>query len=194
MTIALPRGVKLVILLSIASVIFLWQVGHPIIRFSSPILNDFVGHFIALVLPWFAALAVLRIRRRLPRLFTITAALFLLCYSLAVILSSAMAYFSYENGHDLGFEQFENIGWKGSSVRLYRTDGGATTDYGVVIRQERNVLPGIMLIRPIDTFYHCYSLSATSTETGILVTDQHSECRGFPDQHREYTLRSHLYF
>jgi hypothetical protein len=176
------------------TIIFLWQVRYPVLRFSSPILNEIIGFVLAIGLPWITAITVFRIGTRSSKIIFLAAALPLLYYSAIVFLGTAMTGFAYKNGRDLSFDQFMELQWRGSDVRLYRTDGGATTDYGVVIRQERKVFPGIMLIRPIDTFYHCYSLNATSTETGISVTDQHSECRSFPGQRREYTLRPHLYF
>ncbi len=35
----------------------------------------------------------------------------------------------------------------GGSMVAYRTNGGATTDFGVVVRQERQLLPGVRLVR-----------------------------------------------
>jgi hypothetical protein len=79
--------------------------------------------------------------------------------------------FAYKNGRDLSFDQFAETPWRGSHVRLYRIDCGATTDYGVVIRQELNLFPGVQLVRRLDTFYPCASLDSTSTDSGISVTE-----------------------
>ena len=35
--------------------------------------------------------------------------------------------------------------------------GEATIDYGVAIRQERPILPGVLLVRELDRIYPCYS-------------------------------------
>ena len=99
----------------------------------------------------------------------------------------------YGNGRDLPFVRFAEKDWKGSKVRVYQTNGFFSTDFGVVIRQERNLLPGLLLVRQLDDFYGCYSLDAESTDVGITVRDERSECRGFQGQ-RQYRLKPFLYF
>ena len=44
-------------------------------------------------------------------------------------------------GQDPGFEPIGELQGRGMALRAYRTNGGATTDFGVVLRQERVVLP-----------------------------------------------------
>jgi hypothetical protein len=124
----------------------------------------------------------------------VIAILLLLLYSGVVVLGSAITAYSFNDGHDRGFAQFAETPWRGSAVRFYRTNGGVTTDFGVVIRQERALLPGLVLVRNLDLFYPCEARNAVSTDNGIVVTDELYECRDFGESRREYRLKPFLYF
>jgi hypothetical protein len=76
----------------------------------------------------------------------------------------------------------------------YRTNGGAATAFGVDIRQERRLIPGVLLVRRLDYFYPCYKLDVTSMEVGISLRNTESECRDFQGERRDYRLKPFLYF
>jgi hypothetical protein len=102
--------------------------------------------------------------------------------------------FTHKNGRD--FSSIVLPGYAGRDqmfISIERTEG-QPTDFGVVIRQEKTLFPGVLLVRRVDDFYPCYSLDATSAEFGITVTDKRSECKGFSDQRRVYRLRPFIYF
>jgi hypothetical protein len=146
--------------------------------------HDLLGFALGLGLPWLTVVATFRMGRWWSNAVAIAAVLPLVLYSFVFILGTAIA----------GFDRFAETRWKGSDVRFYRTDGGAITDVGVVIRQERTLLPGVLLVRRVDDFYPCYSLDATSTDSGITITDERSDCRAFPEQRCEYRLKPFVYF
>jgi hypothetical protein len=152
--------------------------------------NELLGLALGLGLPWLAAIAIFRIGLWWSKTVAIIAVLPLLLYSCIFLLGFAMTGFD----HDLSFERFAETHWKGSDIRFYRTNGGATTDYGVVIRQEKALFPGVLLVRRVDDFYPCYSLDANSTDQGITITDKHSDCGGLQLQRREYQLKPFVYF
>jgi hypothetical protein len=174
--------------------LFFWQLRHPIVRFASSVVNELFGFALGLCLPWLVAIAIFRVGRRWSKAIAIVVVLPLMFYSALFLLGSAMTSFAFKNSHDLSFDGFARTRWKGSDVRFYRINGGATTDFGIVIRQERVLLPGVELVRNIDTFYPCYSLNARSTDDGIIVTDEHSECGAFAESRREYRLKPFIYF
>lgn len=177
-------------LLCVGSGLFFWQLRHPIILFSSRGLNDFLGFGVALILPWLIAVAVFRIGRRWSKAIAIVAVLPLLLYTLVWTVDGILTGY----GSSIGFDRFAETQWRGSAVRLYRINGGATTDFGVVIRQERILVPGVMLVRTLDSFYPCESLDPIPSDYGIAVTDDHSNCKAFPGQRREYRLKHFVYF
>ena len=191
---ALAGRWKPVALLGGGSAIFFYQLSHPMIRFESPVANETLSLILGLCLPWLTAAAILRIGRWWSSALAVIAVIPLLVYSAVFLHVSAMIGSAYKNGRDLSFDRFSEIHWKGSEVRFYRTNGGATTAFGVVVRQERRLLPGVLLVRRVDGFYPCYSLDAASTDVGITVRARPSECRGFLEQRREYRLKPFLYF
>jgi hypothetical protein len=178
----------------VATAIFFWQLRHPFIRLAWPPANELLGFGLALALPWFADVTLFRLGGRWAKAAAMLSAIPLLLYSGAAVLGMMMTGFAYKDGHDLSFDQFSEAPWKGSSVRLYRTNGGATTDFGVVIRQERKLFPGILLVRNLDSFYHCESLELETTESGVRLQDAKANCRAFSDQYRDYRLKPFLYF
>jgi hypothetical protein len=181
-------------LLASASTIFLWQLRHPVVRFASPVANELFGFVLGLCLPWLTVVAIFRIGRWWSKAAAVAALLPLLVYSFVFLLFSTMAGFAYRNGHDLSFDRFAETHWKESVVGFYRTNGGATTDFGVVIQQEKVLLPGVLLVRKLDDFSPCGSLDGTATDLGITVTDQGSKCSGFSGRRRDYLLKRFVYF
>jgi hypothetical protein len=156
--------------------------------------NELVGSALGFCLPYLTAVAIFRIGRWWSKAIALTAVVPLLLYSAVFLLVLAMTGLAHKNGRDLSFDRFAETHWKESDVRLYRTDGGATTDFGVVIRQERSLFPGVLLVRRLDDFYPCHSLDTARTETGITVTDGRSQCTGFQEKRRVYRLKPFLYF
>ncbi len=100
----------------------------------------------------------------------------------------------YENGRDLGFLQLAEAPWNGTAVRLYRTNGGATTAFGVEMRQERDLIPGIRLVRSVDSWYRCYELAVTPNSHGIELRDPTQACETFGTENRTYPLKKFVYF
>jgi hypothetical protein len=181
-------------LLSAVTILFLWQPRRPVIRFSAPLVNFVVGSALAFLLPWGAACMIWEAGRRRNRVLAACIVVLLIPYSLVVLLGSATTAMAFKGGHDMSFDRIAELAWDGTSVRLYRTDGGATTDYGVVARQERRILPGLMLVRTLDDFYPCASLDLEATRDGVRLGDKRSHCSGFPAAYRNYRLRRFVYF
>ncbi|WP_207637039.1 hypothetical protein [Desulfosporosinus sp. OT] len=49
----------------------------------------------------------------------------------------------------IGFEQIKNLSLDNSDIVAYRTNGGATTSFGILVMQEKNIIPGIKLVKRI---------------------------------------------
>jgi hypothetical protein len=182
-------------LTSFATVLFLWQLRHPVIRFSVPLLDFVVGTILAFGLPWSTACLIWRAaRRRSTRVVLVVCVIVLLLpYSLAVLLGSAMTALAFKGGDDMSFRRVAELPWNGTFVRLYLTDGGATTDYGIVVRHERAIAPGVVLVRNLDDFYHCASLDLEGTRDGVRLKDERSYCSGFSAANRDCRLKRFVY-
>gem|GEM_PF-4395911 len=51
------------------------------------------------------------------------------------------------------------------SIKVYRTNGGATTDFGILVREEKQILPRLLYVRTIFDKYHLDTI-------GVKVVDQ----------------------
>lgn len=72
-------------------------------------------------------------------------------FALVALLTYATTSFD-ENGKDLTFEKMDEIQGESNYYRLYRTNGGATTSFGLVLRKEKPIIFGLKLVSPIKSF------------------------------------------
>jgi hypothetical protein len=70
------------------------------------------------------------------------------------MLAFLQAVDSIVRGVDTGFEKIAEMSASGVVYRVYRTNGGAMTDFGLVLRRERQVLPGVVLVSVLASQYH----------------------------------------
>jgi hypothetical protein len=54
---------------------------------------------------------------------------------------------------DASFERRQAVPTSFGTVAVYRTNGGATTAFGIVVRQECHVVPGVVLVRQLADEY-----------------------------------------
>lgn len=72
---------------------------------------------------------------------------------------------AYGGGGD--FERVGQLRLPHSAVAAYRTNGGATTDFGIVVRQEREIVPGaLLLVRRVYGRYHAHDAALASAGPG----------------------------
>ena len=76
--------------------------------------------------------------------------------------------FTALHGQDSSFLPTAEI-WQGSvRVRAFQTDGGTTTDYGLWVRQERRIFPGLLIVRDLHNAYHARGGSLTFIAPGVI--------------------------
>jgi hypothetical protein len=94
-------------------------------------------------------------------------------------------------GIDASFEKIEYVKMKHSNVGIYRADGGATTDFGIVIRQELSIVPGILLVKNLYDRYHMSDATYKIIDDGtisIVMTD------GVESEKKKFELKRFVYF
>jgi hypothetical protein len=90
-------------------------------------------------------------------------------------------------GPFVGYEAIASLELRNSRVVAYRVNGGATTDYAIMIVQELPVFPGIVLIKDLHHGYHEYNATLKPGEVnGVIVS--------IDGKASEYRVRSFVYF
>ena len=115
----------LILVLLAAAPLLFWQ---PF-RLSSPIANEVLFAAAAFICPWRAILLLFSIKRRWGKILGVALSVPLMLYSTVLFLTLVMSGLSFRDGRDLSFDRFAETEWRGSFIRLYRTNGGATTDW-----------------------------------------------------------------
>lgn len=137
----------------VAYLAVLLNLGFPLLRFSWSLANiAFFGA--AQFLPFLAIESAVQHLAGWRRavLVTLSAPLALLSIGLAAGSCTCVACVATD-GADYSFEKRESVGTSHGRVVAYRTNGGATTSFGIVIRQECNLLPGLLVVRRLGGEY-----------------------------------------
>lgn len=86
-----------------------------------------------------------------------------------VLLATCVAIGSLaDNAFEPGFDRTHHIelGW--TQVAAYQTNGGATTSFGMNVRQERRLFPGVLLVRELANVYPAYSVTIERPSNRII--------------------------
>jgi hypothetical protein len=142
----------------------------PVIRLSSALANAvvFLG---ASALPWVALASGQRVLRgwasAAHALLLAPVLLFTLPLGTCALLTAGAA---TPRGVDPSFEPRHTLDIGPSRVRVYRTNCGATCDFGVVVRHERPLAPGLLVVREVGNWYHAYDATVRPVAGGVEVT------------------------
>jgi hypothetical protein len=168
---------------------------HPVLRLDSQAANNFV-FLVALALPWVAlALAQPALRGR-HRIAHFAALAPLLLYTLpAGTCAAGTTADAAGDGVDGSFAPIRTVSLGASRVRVYRTNCGAPCDFGLVVRHERPVLPGLLLVRDLAGWYHAADarLAPDRAAVRVTVTDTSRGYRG-PSGPQRLAVRPWVYF
>src|SRR5574338_190590 len=76
-----------------------------------------------------------------------------------ILLSIIFTIFIYydlkliKDDYDPSFEKIKSFQFDNNFVNVYRTNGGATTDFGIIVRNEREIFPGNLLVKKLYSEY-----------------------------------------
>lgn len=82
-----------------------------------------------------------------------------------------MAAASLEGDVDTAFEPLDEVRMGASHVRLYRTNCGATCAYGLELREEHEVLPGVRRVRSVWSLYRASEGRLQVRDDTVVVHD-----------------------
>ncbi len=117
-------------------------------------------------------------------------------YSLTVGGITALSlYFVSQDGQDYSFRRIHTTQLGESQVNVYRTNGGATTSFGIVVREERHLLPGLLITKIIHTAYAAYDAEVTTIGSdAITISIPPYRPNERPTSVHTITLAPFLYF
>jgi hypothetical protein len=92
-----------------------------------------------------------------------------------------------------GYEVLDSIKLPASEVVAYRTNGGATTDYQILISHLMPIILGVLLVRDLHRGNHEYSAALALTESGTIRATIEGG-RPITEYVNEYRLRRYVVF
>jgi amino acid transporter len=104
----------------------------------------------------------------------------------AVVVVEVLILPPLANEDDASFAKIAQIE---EQIALYRTNGGATTEYGLVVRQEQRLLPGVLLVKQVFSKYGISYLNYTKAGNHLTIMDPASTLKI-----HEVELKRYVYF
>jgi hypothetical protein len=126
----------------------------PTVRMSAGWLNPVV-FLVAMALPTVGLVVVWSLRGPTPHKEHVRRALAMALCLPAIVVSAPLMFLATL---DLAFggvahDPIGRVAVGDSRVVVYRTDGGATTAFGILVRQEHEILPGVLRVAELASAY-----------------------------------------
>lgn len=139
------------IALSAIYILGILNIIFPVLRFRCQILNHIFVLFL-LFIPWVLFINGFFLKHLISKIINTIVFIIpsILSIPIAFIIIIGLVTFSWK----YAFVQIHDYNFKSYSISVYRTDGGATTSYGVVVRQEKEVIFGLLLVKNLYSKYH----------------------------------------
>lgn len=157
---SLVRNNKYIIHMTLLAIYILWILNldyfYPFIRFKSLRLNDIFSLCIQII-PLILLINGFRFKHISAKIVNSVISIILIVISatIAVIILFTTITLNVNEA----FMPIHNIRFESSSVVVYRTNFGATTDYGITVRQEKEVIKGVLLVKNLLRKDHVYDIS-----------------------------------
>jgi hypothetical protein len=164
-----------------------WQ--FPFLRFTSHWANEAVALLVSIIPIVLIGASIVHLIGKFRNPWaSVALALGLAPFSLPFLALVAFKVFTFPFGEDddASLAKMEQID---PQVAVYRTNGGATTDYGIVVRQEQCLLPGVLLVKQLFSKYGISHINHTKVGNHLTIIDPSS-----PLEPHELFLKNFLYF
>lgn len=170
------------ILIFIIYILLLINIKYPVIRFEVR-LNDLLFTVALLLTPILVFIRAFYVKNIIAKLFSIIITAIVAFFStiLAIFLIVNIGLIQ-EEGHDYSFECINQIQKDKYVINSYRINGGATTSYSVVVRQEKSLISGVLLVKELYYKYHQYDVDL-HLDGSVLIIDDY-----------EYNLKDNVYY
>jgi hypothetical protein len=107
-------------------------------------------------------------------LFSISFGLLFLGSCIVVLFTTMGATSNFESKEDQSFECIKIISYENRRFKAYRTDMGAMGGYGIVVREERTIFPGLIKVKEIASTYSIDTIGLNIFRDSLIITDLES--------------------
>ncbi len=179
----ISKTVAIHILLLIGFLVFLINWAFPVIRFNNPIINYIIDipflliPIILMINGFFFKDYKMRVLNGLILLFPSLLMLIFILFSLLDICNIQ------KDNIDPSFKCIQTVPLTNSQIKIYRTDGGATTSWGIVVRQEIEIFFGLNVVKNVYTEYPKYDIKVRPVGHNKIELDNEL-----------YELKEYVYF
>jgi hypothetical protein len=148
------RRVELMSLTFFCGIFGNWNWMHPVLRFTDPLANR-VALLLLLLIPWLGVWLIWSYLGVWRRAVFVGALLPFLAYNTfcAGLVGIFDLPFALVSPSSLGFDPVDRVAFPHSAAVLYLTDCGATCSWGLELRHELQILPGLLLVRDVAGWY-----------------------------------------
>ncbi len=147
------RNKRITIVLVLVYIGTLINFYYPMIRFSYAY-NNLVFTVIVLLIPMVLFLQSFRLKNLVMKIVSVLSLGGVSLASLILILVVALKISMLStDGYDPSFENLRALQVDEYKVTAYRINGGATTAYSMVVRQEKNLGLGLMMVKELYSQY-----------------------------------------
>ena len=166
----------------ISYILLVLNIKYPVIRFETRMYNLVftVLLFLIPIVIFIRAFYIKNIIFKFAGIFiTAISAFFSAILALFLIMNIG---FILDDGYDYSFECINEILNDDYAIKAYRVNGGATTAYSVLVRQEKPLFLGLLIVRDIDFKYRQYEVDLHLDDSVLVI----EEC--------EYNLKENVYY
>ncbi len=167
----IDKTIVIHVLLVLFFCVFLVNWFLPVLRFSNPKANYFFS-IIFLTIPLLLLINGFFFKKYRLKVLNGLVLIFPSLIMLNFILLNLISLVSIkEDNIDPSFDCVNTISLEKSIINVYRTDGGATTSIGIVVRQEMELLFGLKLVKNVFNEYPKYDVEVKQVDLNKIVVD-----------------------
>ncbi|AST56974.1 uncharacterized protein Thert_00831 [Thermoanaerobacterium thermosaccharolyticum] len=166
---SLVRNNKYIIHIVLLAIYILWILNldyfYPFIRFKSLKLNDIFSLCIQII-PLMPLINGFRFKHISAKIVNSVVSIILMLISATI--AAIILFATITLNVNEAFMPIHNIRFESSSVIVYRSNYGATTDYGIAVRQEKEIIKGILLVKNLYKKYHMYDIAMKKLDNNAV--------------------------
>ena len=157
---SLIRYNKYIIHIVLLAIYILWILNldyfYPFIRFKSLKLIDIFSLCIQII-PLMLLINDFRFKHISAKIANSVVSIILILIS--AIIAAIILFATITLNVNEAFMPIHNIRFESSSVIVYRSNYGATTNFGITVRQEKEVIKGVLVVKNLLRRDHIYDIS-----------------------------------